>query len=270
MDRQNLLEELKHKDVLEQYRVILEQEGYIVDMKNKKISRPYVGLEWDSPWIHIVQDPKMLCHVYRHIVLQVRFIPKRCLTCWKVVVRLNTVQQLFALYDVMKVLNAHSKLGIEEREWVGGNYGAYFYTTSISQGRRRWGQVMRAMAQEPLLRPLVAATMEEDGKDYVTLKRYCTEYELLLGPSDKYEVPEMAEVWEKAAFAHFDLTKWYGQPQYVKDHVMFRWLKFAYERGDETALLFNDGKPFVTPPVTYHVKEDYYGEESGKKVAVSG
>jgi len=89
----------------------------------------------------------------------------------------------------------------------------------------------------------------------VTLKRYCTEFEIKLGPSNEYQWQDGIEDIEKAIFAAVDLES-IGrpalQPTWLVGHIVRKWIEHAWDRADPTAIMFNDNQPLYTPSVTYH------------------
>jgi hypothetical protein len=149
------------------------------------------------------------------------------------------------------------KLGQEDRAWVGYPFGAYFYCNSKGEGLIRHKQVLHGLG-EALGKKHVKTFHNawQKGHVEVILKRYCTEMELNLGPSDEYERPASADAWEEAIEKAFDVNKENAlQPDYLIQDILFRWLEFAWSRGDPTAVEFNNGEPFYTPTVSYHNKE---------------
>jgi len=219
------------------------KEGWRIDPETHKMTAIF-GVEHDTPWIHIKQDPTRICKLYQSFFHKCGFIPTKCLSCWKVVVKPQTVAQLFFLYEVMKGMDRWSKCGIEPRPWTFGNYGGYFYTDSKEEGLERYMEVCGVLSEHDGLKDLVPR---------IILKRYCTEFEIKTGPSNLYKQPEGAAELEERILSCFDMgKKSIGQPDYLKDAIMRRWLEFAWDRGDPTAMSFNDGKPFYSPPVTYH------------------
>ena len=63
-----------------------------------------------------------------------KWVPSKCMGCWKVVVRLKTLKQLFSLLQLQMRMGRPSKCGIEVRESVNGLYGGYFYNHSLEEG----------------------------------------------------------------------------------------------------------------------------------------
>ncbi len=229
---------------------LLEQK-WAMDTTTKKYT--CAGRAYFDPlktWIFV--NPRVkdsACSVYQMIVDSCNFIPSPCLGCWKVVVKPSTLFELMALYEFQKKFTANymgkdrfCKCGIEEREYVPYNYGGYFYCDSEEQGHERYEQVRRGVDK---INPSIS----------VTLKRYCTEFELRLGPSDKYVWPDGAEALERRIFAVVDLDSIgpnVTQPQELVESNLGKWIEFAWGRGDHTAIMFNDNEMLYSPCVTYH------------------
>jgi len=212
-------------------------------------------------WIFVNPVPKeSVCSVYTLIVDSAGFIPSPCLKCWKVVVKPFTLQELMALYEFQKEFTANymtkdrfCKCGVEERAWTPYNYGGYFYNRSKQQGLERYAQVRKAVDK---INPNIP----------VILKRYCTEFEIRLGPSDKYKRPEGSDILEKRIW---DIIDWDSigdnvpqQPDVVEKNLS-KWIEFAWDRGDHTAIMFNDGEPLYEPCVTYHKQQTPKENENG-------
>jgi hypothetical protein len=221
-------------------------EGWYIDPKTKKITCNQ-ALDINRPWVYVNPDQTRDCNLQQAIFNCCDFVPQRCMNCWKVVVKMDYVAQLFAVYDWMKKFTKQSfgksrfcKCGMEERKHVHYQYGAYFYCDSKEQGQKRYKEVRAAIdAIDPSIE--------------VTLKRYCTEFELRLGPTKSYKRPAHADYCEEEIAEAFEFNKINPtQPDYLVRHVMRRWLEHAWDRGDPTAKEFNNGKPFYTPCETYH------------------
>lgn len=232
-------------DVIHTFKSLLDGGGWFIDSETKKITNHH-ALDHNRPWIYVNSDDSRLCMLYNEIFTKCGFIPTRCLGCWKVVVKLDNVKDLFRLLEWQyEYSDGHKKdrfckCGIEKRHWVHYQYGGYFYCDSKTEGLKRFVDVREAMDK---INPNID----------VILKRYCTEFEIKLGPSKEYQQPPLAKQMEKEIFAAF--KKDVGnpkQPVYLIKHILRTWLEFAYDRGDKTALEFNDGKPFYTPTQTYH------------------
>jgi hypothetical protein len=165
------------------------------------------------------------------------------------VVKPFTLKELMDLYAFQKAFTANymekdrfCKCGIEERKCVHYNYGGYFYNKSKQQGLERYEQVRKAVDK---INPHIP----------VILKRYCTEFEIKLGPSDKYKWPEGVDILQKRIFDIIDMDsigRNVTQPQDIVEDNLAKWIEFAWDRGDHTAIMYNDNEPLYSPSVTYH------------------
>ena len=220
--------------------------------------------QWSTGWIYTHSDPKRFCHIYTMTAENMGYIPPRCMGCWKVVARPKTLMQLFMVFDAQLKMSKEDndcwcKCGIEERPWVFGNYGAYFYNNSEEEGLKKYEWVRKEMDKI-------------DPEMSVILKRGCTEFEQKFGPSDKWdeafdiEKNQTVKGWEGLIDEHIVVTKTSEkQSDLVRKHVMNLWIDFAYDRGDPTVLTLNDGKPMYIPYVTYHNKIKKGVKKNGKK-----
>lgn len=202
------------------------------------------GIEWDTPWVHIRKDPNRHCHYWQMIESVFNFIPTPCLNCWKVVVRPKTVVDLFKVYNMMVEMNkdraVYCKCGVEiGRPYVEGLYGGYFYCDGKDAGLSRLKQVRRLIE-------------EKDINAIAILKRYCTEFEGKHGDSKGYNQPYEAKEMEKMLAELIVIPKASEyQPQYLLDHIMEYWIRFASQYGDSTYRQLNEGDPLIKQPRTY-------------------
>jgi len=232
--RPSFLADLMSFDIIDAFKDLLDGGGWGIDPVSKKIRPNQQMIDHNRKWIYVNPDPNRDCSMLQMIFGRLGFVPTRCRGCWKVVVKMKTVKQLFAMLDFQQEFTKKCqgsgrfcKCGIEKRHWVHYQYGAYFYCDSKEQGQRRYKEVR-------------AAVNRIDPSIEVTLKRGCTEMEIKCGPTDKYEQP-------------FESNKVNpSQPLYLVRHIMKEWLLFAWDRGDPTAIEFNNGEPFYSQCVTYH------------------
>lgn len=253
-----MLKALVQYDIAERLGTALEAKAWYIDAKTGRYScQGRVFHDKDRPWIYVNPVIGAPCPVYMAIVSECSFIPRPCLYCWKVVVVPNSLYELMQLYEFQKEFTKDRmgtghfcKCGIEERKYVPHDYGGYFYCTSMEHGQHRYEQIRAAMDE---INPSIG----------VILKRYCTEFAIKLGPTDEYERPEGSDELEAAIFKAVDvdsLGKPELQPEWLRLHIIRCWIEFAWDRGDPTAISFNDGKPLYSPAVTYHkiklLKED--------------
>lgn len=232
---------------------LLERQGYIIRPSDSKFVPRSVSIAWDAPWVYVQSDPCARCDLYHRVFYNVLdHIHTYCRSCWKVVVRPQTVTQLFDLYEFQREMGIPCKCGIELRSTVFGGYGGYFYCRSKEQGLERYEEV-RKLVDERLSNSVP-----------VILKRYCTEFELGgeggikgKGPSNQIgeTTPEEKEM-ESYIESYFPrMGTSISQPKYLIADVMLRWIHHAWEIGDKTCLEFTDNVPLTKPYITYHEKE---------------
>jgi hypothetical protein len=249
-------DEIKARDMITVVKRLLQGGGYFFrdDGKITADRRP----AWDAPWHYVRHHPMLDCGTWHTVLFDVvsmglpkedRFVPSRCQQCFKVVVRPKTLKQLFALLDLQKKMGVPCKCGIEMRETVHGLYGGYFYNIGIEAGRACYESVRKEVD--------ACAFLGEDVP--VILKRGCTEFEMAVGPSDKWQVTEKQLEIEgiiDMLFVKDDVDRKQSEAQIIYLHR--KWIEFAYAAGDQTYREFTDG-PLYPAYVTYH--EDKKWEE---------
>ena len=253
-----MLGELTRADVIQRLQPVLNS-GWYVRPEDGKIIMAQAGTFTENAWV-FVKTPDagdtMFCK-YFHDVCHKCFnlVHSRCMSCWKVVFRPQSVEQLFTMHDVMcnELSDITCKCGEERRPYVFGNYGCYFYGKSKEHGLENYNRVRSAVANNPKLRSLLKAKDSKGRTKHLILKRACTEFEMSHGDSDKWAHTDLDNYWEARLEAIIEkpVTD-QPQPDYVKDHIMRGWLKFAYDRGDASALVYNNGHPFYPDYIKYH------------------
>jgi hypothetical protein len=212
------------------------------------------GVEPDTPWIHNHSDSNKDCGLWHNVMFDLYgFIPTPCMECWKLVVSMDTVEQLFDMDEMQRELMEFSKCGIEVRDYTPRLYGAYFYNSSVDEGQERYSQVISAMKDRPLLAPLLEPKDEDGYPRNILLKRACTEFERKFPKSNNWvATPEQVEM-EQRIIDLFDRDFPLSQQlPNQKHHVYRKWIEFAACHGDRTYMKFNDEKPLFPAPVTYH------------------
>jgi len=228
-------------DIIEYLEPLLSSAGYYINERGK-ITRKG-GLAWNTPWVHVVAAPNKRCNLDHNIIFNnFEFIPKRCHECWKVVVSPRTLSELMQLETVERELGLPSKCGIEIRSYTPRLYGGYFYCDSLEHGRSTYKTVREAVSDA--ISPDIS----------VILKRGCTEYELIVGPSPYWVITPEHEELERRIEQRVELPVQLGvnQPDYVIDHVKKRWVEWAYAAGDETYKEFTGGEAIYPDTVKYH------------------
>ena len=246
-----MYEAIKGRDVVDLLAPLFRQ-GWYIDMKTQKF-RCEPSISPDAPWIYVNPSPHIHCDLNMHIFNAAGFLPKECRNCFKVVIRPKTVAQLIRLKELMETefvkKGLHCKCGIEERNYVHGNYGGYCYNRGLSEGKKNY-KVIKEMLHER--HPVVGETHLYHAD--IILKRGCTEMELGTGPSKKYAVPHWADELEDKIMEVVELPiRETPTPKFIADHTIRKWLEFAWDRGDKTCLEFSDGIPIFPNKIdTYH------------------
>lgn len=259
-------------DLIEKIKSIF-TEGYIIRPEDGKIALPFMSKAIEAPWVYVRSDPEKNCVLWHKIMFKhIGVFPLPCLRCWKVVVRPKTLKQLLMLLEWQeKVYTGYCKCGVEIRPFVFGNYGGYFYNSSYEEGMECYKKVREAVDEY----------LSPDVK--VTLKRYCTEFEMRFGASDQIEnslehgfymndkgqtvhIPtrKESENWEHIVNKNFDVSpNQTPQASVVKLHTIKQWFERAYDVGDETINEFTEGEDFYSTAKTYHNKEVLHEVHSG-------
>lgn len=190
------------------------------------------------PWIlHHGEDGSSECAKRFTFFNLFGIIPLFCRTrCYKVVARPRTLTELLHVNDVMRNLGHRGKSGIERRESVPHHYGAYWYCDGEVEGQRIYEKVQESLGSIPVI-----------------LKRACTEMELKHGvPHQWPEQTESEHYWESMwnELVIFPKDK-QNQPDYLKNWIVLGWVRFAWERGDQSVLEHSDGKPLLQGPTNY-------------------
>ena len=243
--RTDLYREVSHENLIPKMQSAGLLNNRYVDIETKRLHK-VAAIKSEPYWVYINPNPDLLCTEYRAIVKGFGFIPKTCCNCYKIVVQPRSFHELMQLYDLQEEMAKENpkcwcKCGIEEREFVPRHYGGYFYTQGLEVGKSRY-KTVRAKVDKHI------------SKDTpVILKRYCTEFELQFGPSDRYEQPPGADEVEKQIWETIEIVSGgVKQPQFIINNTIQTWMVFAWGRGDKTVMLYNNGAPLFTPSVTYH------------------
>ena len=180
------------------------------------------------------------CYIYKNEFFnKLDYIHSYCRECYKLVARPKTVMDLLAILNLQFEMNVPSKCGIELRMSVHGNYGGYWYCRGLEEGRERWQEV----------RELVPNHIK------VILKRYCTEFELGRGPSNKTpDATEKELEFERGVMEELEVEERQITDLKNRIPIVEGWIRQAHSRGDETYLEANHGEELYPACVTYHKK----------------
>jgi hypothetical protein len=238
--------------------------GFVWDANSDMLRRPtptdHRKMVFSTPWCHAKGTPRKHCGMDHHITFNnFHIIHPRCLSCWKVVVTPKTFKQLCQLEVTEKNMNVASKCGIEMRDYTPKFYGGYFYNHSLEEGRERYEEVRKAVDQNL-----------DNGKDVdVILKRGCTEYEMMKGPSvywhNTKEESKMLEIIDGYVEVPRNQLR---QSEIIKNSVRLKWALWAHMNGDMSYKELNGGESLFPDYVKYHegdiedIKKDLATAES--------
>ena len=228
--------------------------GWILGVDHK-YRQVYDAIEPKIPWVFVRRVKEIKCNRHNGVLFGCyEIIPRYCMDCYKVVIRPRTVVELFKLHEVMLNRFPHwikCKCGVEERSYVNAKYGGYCYTKGLEEGQRTYEEVRKQVSEH----------ISPDVK--VVLKRACTEFKEMYGPSDEWdnikttkttnfprEMWDLVEEWVDEKFVFVDANP--SQPDEIKWGVMEHWIDFAYAIGDETYKVLTEGKDIKVKDSTYH------------------
>jgi len=256
---------LKANNIVDVLRPLLQSNGYSLRLTDGKFKAKHLSPDANTPWVHIKHTPGFDCNLWHNIIFNIvssklpvgkQFVPRHCQTCWKVCVKPRTLQQLFNLHEMQKKLDRPSKSGIEVRTSVPGLYGGYFYNKSHGAGLECYDIVKSAILENEFLAPLVDEVDEFGRTTRIILKRACTEFEHLVGRSDKWEITGEQAALEDLIDRYFvnenlDLV----QHEHLTWDIKQRWIEWAWQNGDSTYARYTGGEPLYPAYVTYHQPE---------------
>jgi hypothetical protein len=193
-------------------------------------------------WATVHHGPPMECRFLMLFLFRQAYagkaVPYGCSTCYKVKVSLRTLRELVAAWEIGKRVACESKWGVDLLNRFSQDiYAGYFYTQGLEMARVIHKLAREAFDSDPKLGPHVA----------MRIKRGCSDYEVALGPSDRYEfAPEMVEL-EAYLKGRFRDSKAVN-PRPIP---MVKWIDTAFRIGDDTYLDFTGGKRLHPAQVSY-------------------
>ena len=221
---------------------IADKKGWVWGLDGKFRPLAYTQT-YNTPWLHTqtsiagMKEASLDCGVltimHNH-VFNKKAVHSFCMECYKVVVVLETLEQVHQMADWQQTACVDNewpcKVGAERRPYTQRVWGAYFYCRGVEEGRERY-KAVRAWVDENL------------GKDIkVFLKRACTEFEQHLGDSDKWEkIPRQDEIEAEGREVIAFEPSLLGQSKIIQHHVWDTW---------------NEWDKDNQSPVTYHETEE--------------
>jgi hypothetical protein len=240
---------------------VMYQYGFEVDPLTLRFTKKAGGIVPATPWCHAKGSHWFSCQFDHHIAFNLfGIIAPRCQSCWKVCMGLPNFASLMEMEEMQKQLPFPCKCGIERREYTPKHYGAYFYTNSLRAGRERYNDVVE----------LVTKNMTKGKKiaKGIILKRGCTEYEMIKGPSPYWRMTEKEKEIYSLLEAYVDIPRNnHDQYEAIKINVKQDWIKWAHSHGDYSYLPWNGGEKLFPDYVSYH-KGDIEGIEADMAKAV--
>jgi len=244
MEWGGIADSIRKRDVIAKLKNI-EGLGYKWCSETSTLKMPvtFMGMTEKSPWVHTnIQNTKR-CGMDHNVIFNTYgIIPPRCMECWKVCCSIPDFDHLMKMKKMQEgVTHISSKCGIELRDYAPKHYGAYFYTGSLDEGREVYTEMRERID-------------DEVGPDVgVILKRACTEFEFINGPSPLWvntqEEEEMIQLIEQ----YVDMGKAnIRQDKLLQDNIMLKWFIWANSNGDFSYVPYNGGKKLFPDYVTYH------------------
>ena len=208
-------------------------------------------LQYNTPWIHSRTAPCKHCALDHHILFgRFRIIHPRCQNCWKVTATLRSFDQLIkmeALQNSPDMKLRPSKCGIEMRDYVPKFYGAYMYHNSVDEGMEGYEIWKKA------INDYVGKVGDGPDEIPVILKRGCTEYEMIKGPSPFWHLNKNEQKMLEQIEAYVSVPNIQAdQPLMVKTHVRLSWVLWAHMNGDMSYVPYNGGNKLFPDYVKYH------------------
>jgi hypothetical protein len=202
-------------------------------------------LRYDSPWIHNNEGGSVTrrCTFDQAIVFGLfNIISPRCLRCWKTCLKLKDYDTTRKMEEYQKTFPGSSKCGMEKRNYTPRMWGAYFYRDTFDGGRDCVDKLNEELPD----------VLGEDNYEII-LKRGCTEFELLKGPSlFWYNTPAEEAGYEKLCGYFADEREYTEQPVIIKNHIRMQWIAWAHACGDMSYMSYNNDKPMFPKLVYYH------------------
>jgi hypothetical protein len=202
-------------------------------------------MQHNTPWCHAATTPGKHCALDHNIIFSnFRIIHPRCQNCWKICMTIENFDHLRQIETMQLEQKKSAKCGAEMRDYTPKHYGAYWYTESLDEGYERYNEVFKDIK-------------EMFGVEYaeknIILKRGCTEFEMVKGPSpfwhntkEEERTLDIIESFVQIVRSNTD------QNEMIKTHVRLRQALWAHANGDMSYVPYNGGQTFFPDYVKYH------------------
>jgi hypothetical protein len=221
--------------------------GYYWDSTSHRLTKnvPH-SFSTNTPWVHGPNSHRVNCGFDHHVAFDhFNIIPPKCLACWKVTCGLPSFHHLMIMMEIQQQLDFPCKCGIELRDYTPTTYGCYFYNVGFDEGRDKY----------EIVKQIIIDNMP-DGKEIaekLILKRGCTEYEMVKGPSPYWHMTPKEEDLYDLLCAYVDSrVSMHRQYPSVQNYVKQNWMIWAHSHGDFSYMPYNGGKKLFPEYVKYH------------------
>lgn len=171
-----------------------------------------------------IREPGRNCHLFKDVLFdRLGVVPTYCMKrCFKIVIRVRSVAETFALFDVMKENAWPGKCGYDGRPYTFGTWVGFCYFPGRAEA-------------EAAFDSRVAAVKARIPGAHLHLKRSCTEFELR-SPSNTWDEEDpLADALAEylSMWVEWDVTM-HNQTAYAEERVKNYWIEQAYAMGDAT------------------------------------
>lgn len=198
-------------------KAILDTGGYRIN--NLKVRRRPGNFSFTlaGPWVFIRGIDNRECGKWALYHQCFNFVAGYCWNnCWKVVIRVETLADLYSLYSIAVALNFPGKVGINKRSYVKGPYLGFFYSENEEEA---------LIQKEAFSQNLDAMEVKYD----ISHKQRCTEFTASRAQPDHVLEHKCDHI--VAPIPDDNL-----QPAWLKSAIMWEWNNFANAIGDPTAM----------------------------------
>lgn len=230
-----LYEQLSSIDVIGPVANRLGKMGYRLepDVKIRPMGKP--NFKPESPWLNAKVCPVRNCGKWLGVYfLEYGIISRNCFNCWKIICRMDTVKDAFAMRDwqveyAKEENSLPCKVGAEKRIYgtPKGIFGAFWYNPlgcTLEEARENKKDLQKRLHLELGL------------QFKVNLKRACTEMEESAGPSSQWQFPEQQTMYEDLLDAIWVVPRFpRSEPTVLEVWIKRAWIHHALECGEKSA-----------------------------------
>jgi hypothetical protein len=243
-------------------------------IRKGKIDLLIHALEYHIPWIFIGEGTDSCGPLLDVYWSKFNIVPRRCRErCWKVVVKLQTVHELYQFSKLMGQVHVldgyHGKCGVDGRWYTPTRYSGFFYNKSREEGQACYERIRELMEADEYYTTMFMHE-QTTGQEAILLKKGCTEMQHShFGGfrSSNWEVHELIDRWNELEdrlnemFNRDELDQTGPQPDWLVNKIIYLWCEYAHQIGDPTYRDVLGHDPFEYSEDTYHVKKGGDTEE---------